>query len=154
MTEPEERAERLITTNRKARHEYFILDSIEAGIVLTGTEVKSLRRTGASLADGYADITNGELWLRGVHINPYEQGSYANVDPVRNRKLLLHRKEIHRLAGRLAQQGLTLIPLKLYFKNNVAKVELGVAQGKRAYDKRQDIARREMERSLKRQYAK
>ncbi len=154
MTEPEEKAERVASTNRKARHEYFILDSIEAGIVLTGTEVKSLRRSGASLTDGYADIVNGEVWLRGVHISPYEQGSYANVDPVRTRKLLLHRKEIHRLAGRLAQRGLTLIPLRVYFTKNVAKVELGLAQGKRAYDKRQDIARREMERSLKRQYAK
>jgi SsrA-binding protein len=154
MAEAEERAERQISTNRKARHEYFILDTFEAGVVLTGTEVKSLRHSGASLADGYADIVNGELWLRGVHISPYEQGSYANVDPVRSRKLLMHRKEIHRLAGRLGQRGITLIPLKLYFKNNVAKVELGVAQGKRAYDKRQDIARREMERSLKRQYAK
>lgn len=154
MTEPEEKAERVASTNRKARHEYFILDSIEAGIVLTGTEVKSLRRSGASLTDGYADIVNGEVWLRGVHISPYEQGSYANVDPVRTRKLLLHRKEIHRLAGRVAQRGLTLIPLRVYFTKNVAKVELGLAQGKRAYDKRQDIARREMERSLKRQYAK
>jgi SsrA-binding protein len=154
MTEPAESEERLITTNRKARHEYFILDTIEAGIVLTGTEVKSLRRTGASLADGYADIARGEAWLRGVHINPYEQGSYANVDPVRSRKLLLHRQELRRLTARLAQRGLTLIPLRLYFKKNIAKVELGVAQGKRAYDKRQDIARREIERSLKRQYAK
>lgn len=154
MTEPEESTGRVLATNRKARHEYFILDTLEAGIVLTGTEVKSLRRNGASLADGYADIARGEIWLRGVHINPYEQGSYANVDPVRDRKLLLHRKEIIRLAGRLTQQGLTLIPLKVYFKNNVAKVALGLAQGKRAYDKRQDIAKREIERSLKRQYAK
>lgn len=154
MAEREEKAGRVVTTNRKARHEYFILDSIEAGIVLTGTEVKSLRQGGASIADGYADIVNGEVWLHGVHISPYEQGSYANVDPLRKRKLLLHVKEIRRLAGRLSQRGLTLIPLKIYFKKSVAKIELGLGQGKRAYDKRQDIARRETERSLKRQYAR
>lgn len=154
MAEREEKAGRVVTTNRKARHEYFILDSIEAGIVLTGTEVKSLRQGGASIADGYADIVNGEVWLHGVHISPYEQGSYANVDPLRKRKLLLHIKEIRRLAGRLSQRGLTLIPLKIYFKKSVAKIELGLGQGKRAYDKRQDIARRETERSLKRQYAR
>lgn len=154
MAEREENGARVVTTNRKARHEYFILDTIEAGIVLTGTEIKSLRHGGASIADGYAEIVNGEVWLHGVHINPYEQGSYANVDPVRKRKLLLHRKEIRRLAGRLSQRGFTLVPLKIYFKKNLAKLELGLAQGKRAYDKRQDIARREMERSLKRQYAR
>jgi SsrA-binding protein len=154
MAEREEKAGRVVTTNRKARYEYFILDSIEAGIVLTGTEVKSLRQGGASIADGYADIVNGEVWLHGVHINPYEHGSYANVDPLRKRKLLLHAKEIRRLAGRLSQPGLTLIPLKIYFKKSVAKIELGLGQGKRAYDKRQDIARRETERSLKRQYAR
>lgn len=154
MAEREENAVRVVATNRKARHEYFILDSIEAGIVLTGTEVKSVRQGGVSIADGFADITRGEIWLRGVHINPYEHGSFANVDPLRDRKLLLHRKEIRRLAGRLTQRGLTLVPLKLYFKKNVAKIELGLAQGKRAYDKRQDIAKREMERSLKRQYAR
>ena len=154
MAEREESAGRVVTTNRKARFEYFILDSIEAGIVLTGTEVKSLRQGGASIADGYADVVNGEVWLHGVHINPYEHGSYANVDPLRKRKLLLHAKEIRRLAGRLSQRGLTLIPLKIYFKKSVAKIELGLGQGKRAYDKRQDIARRETERSLKRQYAR
>lgn len=150
----EENGVRLIATNRKARHEYFVLDTVEAGIVLTGTEVKSLRRNGASLTDGYADIVRGEVWLRGVHIDPYQEGSYANVDPVRGRKLLLHRKEIRRLTGHLAQRGLTLIPLKMYFRKHVAKVELAVARGKRAYDKRQDIARREAERSMKRQYAR
>ena len=154
MAEREESAGRVVTTNRKARFEYFILDSIEAGIVLTGTEVKSLRQGGASIADGYADVVNGEVWLHGVHINPYEHGSYANVDPLRKRKLLLHAKEIRRLAGRLSQPGLTLIPLRIYFKKSVAKIELGLGQGKRAYDKRQDIARRETERSLKRQYAR
>jgi len=154
MAEREENAGRVVTTNRKARFEYFILDSIEAGIVLTGTEVKSLRQGGASIADGYADVVNGEVWLHGVHINPYEHGSYANVDPLRKRKLLLHAKEIRRLAGRLSQPGLTLIPLRIYFKKSVAKIELGLGQGKRAYDKRQDIARRETERSLKRQYAR
>ncbi len=150
----EETGEKVVSTNRKARHEYTILDTIEAGIVLKGTEVKSLRQGKANLADGYAAIKDGEVWLMGMHISPYEQGSYANVDPVRNRKLLLHKHEIRRLAQKTSQKGLTLIPLKVYFKKNNAKVLLGVAQGKKAYDKRAAIAEREMEREVRRKYAR
>ena len=146
--------ERLVTTNRKARHDYTILDTYEAGIVLTGTEVKSLRLGNANLSDGYALVKNGEVWLIGMHISPYQQGSYANVDPVRNRKLLLHRKEIRNLLGRLDEKGLTLVPLKVYFKQSHAKVLLGVAKGKRAYDKRHDIAKREVERAIRQRYAR
>lgn len=146
----EESAEKLVTTNRKARHEYHVLETIEAGIALTGTEVKSLRQGRANLSDGYALIKNGEVWLFGMHISPYEQGSYNNVDPVRNRRLLLHRKEIRKLNGRVAEPGVTLVPLKVYFTKNLAKVLLGVCKGKREYDKREDIARREAERDIRR----
>lgn len=154
MSDKEDTTERVLVTNRKARHEFLILDTYEAGIVLTGTEVKSLRRGNATLVDGYASLKNGEVWLTGMHISPYEQGSYANVDPKRIRKLLLHKKEIRRIFGQLSEKGLTLIPLKIYFKNGVAKVLLGVARGKRVYDKRQDIARRESERSIRQQFAR
>ena len=154
MANQEETGEKLVTTNRKARHDYTISDTYEAGIVLKGTEVKSLRQGNANLSDGYAQIKNGELWLVGMHITPYEQGSYANVDPLRERKLLLHKKEIRKLIGKLREKGFTLVPLKVYFKNRVAKVLLGVAKGKREYDKRQDIAKREVERDLRRKYAR
>lgn len=150
----EEGGEKVVTTNRKARHDYTILDTVEAGIVLKGTEVKSLRQGKANLTDGYATIKAGEVWLMGMHISPYEQGSYANVDPVRSRKLLLHKHEIRRLAQKISQKGLTLIPLKVYFKKHSAKVLLGVAQGKKAYDKRAAIAEREMEREVRRKYAR
>ncbi len=150
MAVQEESDEKVVTTNRKARHEYFILDSFEAGIVLTGTEVKSLRQGNASLTDGYATVRNGEVWLSGMHISPYEQGSYANVDPIRDRKLLLHRTEIRKLVGKTREKGLTLIPLRVYFKKNIAKVQLGVCKGKKAYDKRQAIAQRDAERDLRR----
>ena len=146
--------ERLVATNRKARHEYSILETYEAGIVLTGTEVKSLRLGNANLSDGYAIVKEGEVWLIGMHVSPYQQGSYANVDPVRNRKLLLHRKEIRKLLGRLKEKGLTLVPLKVYFKQSLAKVLLGVARGKREYDKRHDIAKREAERTIRQRYAR
>jgi len=154
MADQDAAGEKLVTTNRKARHDYTILDTYETGIVLTGTEVKSLRQGNANLSDGYALIKNGEVWLVGMHINPYEQGSYANVDPLRTRKLLLHRKEIRKIAGRLTDKGLTLVPLKVYFKNSMAKILLGVAKGKREYDKRQDIAKRETERRIRQRYAR
>ena len=154
MTGHEEGNDKLVTTNRKARYDYTVLDTFEAGIVLTGTEVKSLRNGRANLTDGYAHIKNGEVWLIGMHISPYEQGSYANVDPIRTRKLLLHKKEINKLTARTQQQGLTLVPLKVYFLKNRAKILLGLAQGKKAYDKRHDIAKREVERQIKRQYAR
>ncbi len=154
MTVQEETDGKVVTTNRKARHEYMVLDTFEAGIVLTGTEVKSLRQGNANLSDGYAEVRNGEVWLLGMHVSPYDQGSYANVDPLRQRKLLLHRKEIRKLQGRVQEKGLTLVPLKVYFKHNIAKVQLGLCRGKKAYDKRHDIAKREAERDLRRTYAR
>jgi SsrA-binding protein len=150
----DERSDPLVTTNRKARHDYAILETYEAGLVLTGTEVKSLRQGKANLTDGYATVTNGEVWLLGMHVSPYEQGSYSNVDPVRKRKLLLHKKEIRKILTKTQQKGFTLVPLKVYFKHNVAKVELAIAQGKRSFDKRHDIAKRETERDLRRKYAR
>jgi SsrA-binding protein len=154
MPDKENSAEKIVATNRKARHEYFILETYEAGIVLKGTEVKSLRQGTVSFADTYGSIEGGEAWLVGMHISPYQQGSYANVDPMRKRKLLLHAKEIRKLLGRLKEKGLTLVPLKLYFRNNIAKVSLGLAKGKRAYDKRHDIAKRESERAIRQRYAR
>ncbi len=147
-------SERPIVTNRKALHEYFILDRFEAGIALKGTEVKSLRQGGANLQDGYATIRNGEVWLIGLHISPFEKGNINNHDPRRDRKLLLHKKEIRKLVGKTSDKGLTLIPLKMYFKNNIVKVELAVARGKRLYDKREAIAKREVERRLRREFAR
>lgn len=154
MAQQEETGEKLVATNRKARHEYAVLDSVEAGLVLTGTEVKSLRQGNANIAEAFARITRGEVWLEGMHVSPYEQGSYANVDPLRVRKLLLHKKEIRRLVARSQEPGVTLIPLKVYFTKNVAKVQLGICKGKREYDRREDIARREIERDIKRTYAR
>lgn len=154
MSAPQPDGDTTVVTNRKARHDYHVLESIEAGLVLTGTEVKSLRQRRANLTDGYARLDGGEMWLHGMHISPYEQGSYANVDPVRKRKLLLHRDEIRRLAGKVKDKGMTLIPLRVYFRKNRAKVELGVCRGKKSYDKREDIARRETERDIRRTYAR
>jgi SsrA-binding protein len=152
MAQPasEETSERVVTTNRKARHDYHILESLEAGIALTGTEVKSVRQAAVTLTEGFAQLRNGEVWLVNVHISPYKQGSYANVDPVRERRLLLHRKEIRKLASRLQDKGTTLIPLKIYFKGNKAKLQLGVCRGKRDYDRRADVAKRDAERDLRR----
>lgn len=152
MAAEEDESGRVITTNRKARHDYTVLETFEAGLVLTGTEVKSLRLGNANLVDSYAEIKNGEVWLRGMHISPYDQGSYNNVDPRRSRKLLLHRKEIRKLIGRSAEKGLTFVPLKLYFKNNVAKALIGICRGKREFDRRQDIAKREAEREIRRKF--
>ena len=154
MDKSEETGQKLVTTNRKARHEYTILDTFEAGIVLKGTEVKSLRGGRANVSDSYAILKNGEVWLMGMHISPYEQGSYSNVDPGRDRKLLLHKREISKLAAKTLQKGLTLVPLKVYFKNNMVKVAIGIAQGKKSYDRRNDIAKREIERDLRRKYAR
>ena len=142
--------ERVVATNRKARHDYFVLETLEAGLALTGTEVKSVRQARINLTDGFAEIKNGEVWLIGVHISPYQQGSYANVDPRRSRKLLLHRKEIRKLLSRVGEPGVTLVPLRVYFAKNIAKLELAVCRGKRHYDKRQAIAQREAERDMQR----
>jgi SsrA-binding protein len=143
---------RVIARNRRARHDYHIEDVVEAGLVLTGTEVKSLRAGRASLTDGYGQITDGEIWLHGVHIPQYTHGTWTNHEPRRPRKLLLHRKEIDRLASQTAERGLTLIPLSLYFSDGKAKVELALARGKRTYDKRQDLARRDAAREVERAF--
>jgi len=143
-------AVKVVCQNRKAWHDYQILETYEAGMVLTGTEVKSLRAGRANLKDSYARITDSELWLENMHISPYEQGNRFNHDPKRARKLLMHRNEIMRLWGRTREKGLALIPLKVYFKNGRAKVELALAKGKKIYDKREDIARREARRELER----
>jgi len=141
---------RVITVNRKAYHDYHIEESLEAGIVLKGSEIKSIREGKVNLSDAYAKPDNGELWLYNSHIASYDAASYNTHEPTRPRKLLLHRKEIDILAGKVVQKGLTLVPLKLYIKRGVAKVELGVARGKKAYDKRESIARRDAEREMER----
>lgn len=143
-------SEKIITQNRKARHDYEILDTFEAGIVLLGTEVKSLREGRANLKDSYARMRDGELWLIGVHISPYAAGSYNNHEPERDRKLLLHRHELRRLIGKVEEAGLTLVPLRMYFKRGVAKVELALARGKRKYDKRDAISKRDAQREISR----
>jgi SsrA-binding protein len=141
---------RVITVNRKAYHNYHIEESIEAGILLKGSEIKSIREGKVNLSDAYARPENGELWLYNSHIASYDAASYNTHEPIRPRKLLLHRKEIDGLAGKVMQKGLTLVPLKLYIKHGVAKVELGVAKGKKVYDKREAIARRDAEREMER----
>ncbi len=141
---------KVITTNRKARHDYQILETIEAGIALVGTEVKSLRAGRVNLKDSYAEIRAGEIFLVGAHISPYEEGNSFNHEPERQRRLLLHRREILRFGTKTREKGLTLVPLRMYFKSNRVKVELGLARGKRAYDKRQAIAKRDAKRELDR----
>jgi len=141
---------KVVSENRKAFHDYFIDDRVEAGIVLTGTEIKSIRNGKVNLKDSYARINNGEIWVHQMHISPYEQGNRFNHDPLRPRKLLLHRSEINKLVGKIQLQGLTLLPIKLYLKNGMAKVELAVGQGKKNYDKRQVLAEREGKRDIER----
>jgi SsrA-binding protein len=143
---------KVIARNRRARHDYHIEDVVEAGLVLTGTEVKSLRAGRASLTDGFGQISGGEMWLHGVHIPEYAHGTWTNHEPKRPRKLLLHRKEIDRLASKTAERGFTLVPLSLYFSGGKVKVELAVARGKRAYDKRQDLAERDAAREVERAF--
>lgn len=145
-----EKGEKTVATNRKARFDYLIEDTIEAGLVLTGTEVKSLRQGRASLVDGYAFIDRGEAWLEGVHIPEYTQGTWTNHTPRRKRKLLLHRQEIIKLGQKVAQGGYTLVPLKLYFVDGRAKVELGLGKGKKAYDKRQALREKQDTRDAQR----
>jgi SsrA-binding protein len=147
---PRESGRKMIAQNRKARHDYSILDTYEAGVVLTGTEVKSLRAGRASLVDGFATIKDGEVWLQNVHIPEYTQGTWTNHEPRRIRKLLLHREEISRLIGKTRESGLTLVPLQLYFRDGKVKIEIALARGKRSYDKRQDMARRDAQREISR----
>jgi SsrA-binding protein len=144
---------KVITENRKARHDYHVEETFEAGIVLAGTEVKSLRAGKANLKDSFARVDHGEIFLFNAHISPYEQGNRFNHDPLRTRKLLMHAHEIRKLIGKVQEKGLTLVPLKMYFKNGKAKVQLALAKGKKLYDKRDDMAardaKREMEKALR-----
>lgn len=133
----------MVTENRRARHDYFIEETIEAGIVLQGTEVKSIRLGKVNIKDSFARVENGEVFLYGMHISPYEQGNRFNHDPLRPRKLLLHKREIRRLIGKTREDGYTLVPTKLYFSNGKCKVELGIAKGKKLYDKREAAAKRD-----------
>ncbi|MDO8308043.1 MAG: SsrA-binding protein SmpB [Actinomycetota bacterium] len=147
---PREKGRKLISQNKKARHDYAIEDVFEAGLVLTGTEVKSLRAGRATLTDGYATVDGGEIWLRGIHIPEYTQGTWTNHEPRRARKLLLRRDEIRRIVAKVKDSGITLVPLALYFQDGYAKVEIAVARGRRSYDKRQAIAERESKREADR----
>ncbi|MCR4646319.1 MAG: SsrA-binding protein SmpB [Oscillospiraceae bacterium] len=141
---------KLITENRQARHEYFILETFEAGIELTGTEVKSIRQGSVNLKDSWCSIENGELFIKQMHISPYEKGNIYNRDPLRVRRLLMHKAEIHRLLGKTKTDGLTLVPLSLYFKDSRVKVQLGLCRGKKLYDKREDAAKRTAKRTIDR----
>lgn len=141
---------KLITENRKARHEYFVLEDFEAGIELTGTEVKSIRQGNVNLKDSWCSIENGELFIKQMHISPYEKGNIFNRDPLRVRKLLMHKKEIMRLYGKQKQDGLALVPLSMYFKDSRVKIQLGLCKGKKLYDKREDAAKRDAKRNIDR----
>lgn len=141
---------KVVATNRRARHDYDIIDSFECGIVLTGSEVKSLRAAQVQLKDAYADLRDGELWLENMHIAPYQFAAVGAHDPERSRKLLVHRREINRLIGKVNELGLTLIPLQIYFKEGLAKVELALAKGRRTYDKRQKLRERMQQREMDR----
>lgn len=148
---PEAPGTKLITQNRKARHDYLIEETMEAGLALMGTEVKSCREGKANLTDAYASVQDGEIWLLQCHINPYSHGNRANHDPLRPRKLLLHRNEIEKLKEAVTRNGRTLVPLRLYFKHGLAKAEIAIAQGKKTHDKRQSMAKRDAERSMQRE---
>jgi len=150
MARPADGAEKVVAQNRRAFHDYEVLETLEAGLVLTGTEVKSLRNGKASLSEAYASVDNGELFVRQLHIPPYEQGNRSNPDPVRARKLLAHRAEIEKLRRAIEQKGMTLIPLKLYFSKGRAKLLVGVARGKKSFDKRASIAERDARREMDR----
>lgn len=139
---------KLIAQNKKARHDYSIIDTMEAGMVLQGTEIKSIRNSRINLKDGFVRVRNGEAFLYNVHISPYEQGNIFNHDPLRTRKLLLHKKQIARLVGETKNAGVTIVPLKVYIKNGYAKVLIGLAKGKKSYDKREDLKRKDVDRQI------
>lgn len=143
---------KLIANNKKAYHDYFIEDTYEAGIALAGTEVKSLRMGKCSIKESFIRIEKGEMLIYGMHISPYEKGNIFNKDPLRTRKLLLHRYEIHKIGGKIREKGYTLVPLRVYFKGSLAKVEVGLARGKKLYDKRQDIAKKDMRREAEKEF--
>ena len=140
-----------LVENRKARHDYFVEEAMEAGIALVGTEVKSIRKGRANIKEAYAQVVNGEIIIYGMHISPYEQGNIFNKDPLRDRKLLLNRREINKLVGLVKQKGCSLVPISIYFKGSLVKLELGVGKGKKLYDKREDIAKKDAERRMKQQ---
>lgn len=143
---------KLIANNKKARHDYFLEEKYEAGIALHGTEVKSLRMGKCSIKESFVRIQNGEVYIYGMNISPYEKGNIFNKDPLRIRKLLLHRSEINKMEAKLKEKGLTLVPIKVYFKNSLVKVEIGMARGKKLYDKRQDIAKKDQRREAERDF--
>lgn len=143
---------KLIANNKKAYHDYFILDNYETGISLAGTEVKSLRMGKCSIKEAFVRIENGEVFIYGMHISPYEKGNIFNKDPLRPRKLLLHRSEINKLLGKTKEKGIAIVPLKVYFKGSLVKVEIGPAKGKKLYDKRQDIAKKDQQREASRDF--
>ncbi len=143
---------KLIANNKKAYHDFFILENIEAGIALHGTEVKSLRMGKCSVKESFLRIDNGEVFIYGMHISPYEKGNIFNKDPLRVRKLLLHKSEINKLLGKIKEKGMTLVPLKVYLKGSLVKVEIGLAKGKKLYDKREDIAKKDMKREAERDF--
>ena len=147
-----ESGDRLVANNKKAYHDYFIEDTYEAGISLAGTEVKSLRMGKCSIKEAFVRIINGEVYINGMHISPYEKGNIFNKDPLRVRKLLLHKHEINKIQGKLAEKGFTLVPLKVYFKGSLVKVAIGLAKGKKQYDKRQDIAKKDQRREAQRDF--
>ena len=151
MPESDSSAIKIVVRNRKARHEYHILETYEAGLVLQGTEVKSLRDGRANLQDSYARFDRGELWLLNLHVSPYEAGNRFNHDPLRPRKLLLNRKELRKLVGQVGQEGLTLVPLDIYFRRGRAKTTIGLVKGKQLHDKREDLKRREHQRDVERE---
>ena len=144
--------QKLIANNKKAYHDYFIDESYEAGIALHGTEVKSMRQGKCSIKESFIRIENGEVFIYGMHISPYEKGNIFNKDPLRIRKLLLHKSEIHKLLGKTKEKGIAIIPLKVYFKGSLVKVEIGLAKGKKLYDKRQDIAKKDQKREAQREF--
>lgn len=143
---------KLVANNKKAYHDFFIEEKYETGVVLHGTEVKSLRMGKCSIKEAFVRIENGEVYVYGMHISPYEKGNIFNRDPLRPKKLLMHKQEIHKLSGKLAEKGLTLVPLQVYFKNGRAKVEIGLARGKKLYDKRQDIAKKDQRREAEKEF--
>ena len=152
MAEQKTGGHKQIAQNRKAYHDYFVDDRYEAGIALTGTEIKSVRAGGVNLKDAYCQIKNGEMWVVGMHISPYEMGNIFNRDPVRTRKLLLHKNEINKLIGGVKVDGYTIVPIKVYFKGNYAKVEIALAKGKKLYDKRQSIAKKDQRREAEKEF--
>lgn len=150
MKKHHQKAANEVANNKKARHDYNILSTYEAGIALTGTEIKSVRASRVNLRDGFVQFRRGELWLANVHISTYDQGNQFNHDPLRDRKLLLHKKEIKKISGELSKKGITVVPLKMYLKHGFAKVLIGVAEGKKQYDKRETIKRRDQDREMRR----